>query len=611
MPKNQKYSPNDYSFIINEAEMKKFLKCLKKLETIQLRSLSSEDGYQIEDKEAIKLQEIIREFQNKKMFYATHSRFATYIDEDYLDCFEKAMTTYSKNWIRLQDCTMGSTNIPGKETFGNTRQQHMVDCGKLSEENTRDLHLNSKFGRVIGMGHDFGHFTNGHAGERWINSYLQYYGICGVYHPTAARLVFYKESTHEKALKLLEQKKGRKLTSREKRTYYKNFLLIMDAIAVHNGEGTDTRIIANKEKKYSDIDEDFFKSFTNPDSTKKIKPKTVEGAVLRFTDPISYVAKDFRDGVLFLREKNLNDEEYEQIFRELGVPEHVLNANHSKKDILVQEVTEILRNDLINNSQGINGAKMSKAAMMYRLRKMNYLKSNIPRTKQIMPILEERVPILIDRYTEYLLHPEMQETAPDTNKIQSFIKTIEQKAPSILNETYRRIVKDGTEQSIRREIDAILNGDEEAQKTKRRKRLERDLKQIKNKDGSIDSEVLETYINRILREIQLSPARRDKQFEKYIRKQYPYLPDEEIAKKIEEESDLKLDTFSENLARIKAAMYIGHSSDKYLLEMLQSENLLTDEERKLAYIAGGTDNSVIDTMKSQEKGMSEIEKGER
>ena len=47
----------------------------------------SKGKYRAEGKFALKIKEMIREFINKNLFYATHSKFATYADSDYLYFF--------------------------------------------------------------------------------------------------------------------------------------------------------------------------------------------------------------------------------------------------------------------------------------------------------------------------------------------------------------------------------------------------------------------------------------------------------------------------------------------------------------------------------------------
>ena len=61
-------------------------------------------------------------------------------------------------------------------------------------------------------------------------------------------------------------------------------------------------------------------------------------------------------------------------------------AEGGKKDKIVAWVTRRLRDDLIQNSQGIHGMRMSKnvAETMYELRSLNYEKSVKPTTRKIM-----------------------------------------------------------------------------------------------------------------------------------------------------------------------------------------------------------------------------------
>jgi len=64
---------------------------------------------------------------------------------------------------------------------------------------------------------------------------------------------------------------------------------------------------------------------------------------------------------------------------------------------------------------------------------------------------------------------------------------------------------------------------------------------------------------------------------------------------------LRLETFEECFAKFRVALYVGGSSNDYLLDMLEEEKLLTEEERALRFKYGGSqsNSSVGDTMKGQ------------
>jgi len=85
----------------------------------------------------------------------------------------------------------------------------------------------------------------------------------------------------------------------------------MDIAAAHNGEGIDYEIVADRDKTIEKMKEQFIKAFTEKGADRKIRSKSVEGTVVRFEDIISYVAKDFRGGVIS-GIIDVNDKDYEK-----------------------------------------------------------------------------------------------------------------------------------------------------------------------------------------------------------------------------------------------------------------------------------------------------------
>ena len=350
---------------------------LKNLKS-KAKSVDSGKRFKTESKAKLKIKEMMREFREKNLFYAEHSKFATYVDPEYLSIFETELVNFSKKWIRSFDQNMSAEKEPADEGHGNTRGLHVMDTEQGAKDIGRNLLLNEDLMRVGGKIHDLGHTNYAHDGEHIISKYLSEHGICEIHHATLARLVMEEEQLHERVLERLAQKKGRELTSREKKKYNTYKLIIADIAAAHNGEGADIRIVANPNKTEKDIDREFIETFTKPGTDKKIISKTVEGAIVRFNDPIAYVFKDFRDGVIG-KQVDVNDPEYEKIFIEMGIPKEKLDEwgkKPGKKDKIVRAGTYLLRDDLEKNSRGKNGAQMSEelAKLMYKLRDLNMIK---------------------------------------------------------------------------------------------------------------------------------------------------------------------------------------------------------------------------------------------
>lgn len=577
----------------------------------KIKNSINKNKYKVENNSILKLKELVRDVRNKNFFYLEHSKFATYIDPEYIAIFETELVNFTKKWIRMFDQNMSAEREPGHEGHANTRGLHVMDTEQGAKDVARELLLNEDLARVGAKLHDLGHLIYAHEGEHQLSKYLQRLGICELHHAILARMIIEEERVHERTVERIAQKRGRPLTPKEKQEFNTYKLMIADIAAAHNGEGSDTEIATNQNKTNKEMEREFINGFTVPASDKTIKSKTVEGAIVRFSDPIAYVFKDFRDGVIG-QTISVNDPEYEQIFIKMGFPKEMLDdwaTKPEKKDKIVRYGTYLLRDDLIKNSRGINGAKMSEgmAKLMYKLRNLNYEKVVKPRTRKIMNVFGERTEQLIERYSKILLeyedtnsNNEPIELKPYTKKM---LKRITMKQPQTVRDFNVKIVQKGIQGFVRREIDDILNGTQNCV-TNRRKRLETDLAKLTSELGTITDEGKELYINKVvLKEIMLSPEESKKRLRTKIQKENPQATEEELDKLVEENKELRFETYKESLAKFRASMYIGQSGNDYLLDMLQEEGLLSQDERNGRWVSGGdvSKSSINDTQKAQKE----------
>lgn len=572
---------------------------LKSLKS-KAKSVDSEKRFKTESKAKLKIKEMMREFREKNLFYAEHSKFATYVDPEYLSTFETELVNFSKKWIRSFDQNMSAEKEPADEGHGNTRGLHVMDTEQGAKDIGRDLLLNEDLMRVGGKIHDLGHTNYAHDGEHIISKYLSEHGICEIHHATLARLVMEEEQLHEKVLERLAQKKGRELTDREKKKYNTYKLIIADIAAAHNGEGADIQIVANPNKTERDINREFIETFTKPGTDKKIISKTVEGAIVRFNDPIAYVFKDFRDGVIG-KQVDVNDPEYEQIFIEMGIPKEKLDEwgkKPGKKDKIVRAGTYLLRDDLEKNSRGKNGAQMSEelAKLMYKLRDLNYDKVIKPRTRKIIDVIGRNTGALIEKHANELIESNHTEGyKASTEYTSKMIRNLKEKQPERVKKIYEKIVKEGMEGFIRREVEDVINGEHKVI-TVRRKRIEEDIAKLTEK-GEMEDIVKEGYIRRLLYEIELPQKASQDLLKRRIAIEHPNATPEERKKLAQEKSYLRLETFEECYEKLRTAIYIGEASNSYVLKLFESENILTaDQIKQLRYASGGsTENTAIET----------------
>lgn len=99
---------------------------------------------------------------------------------------------------------------------------------------------------------------------------------------------------------------------------------------------------------------------------------------------------------------------------------------------------------------------------------------------------------------------------------------------------------------------------------------------------------------------------------KRLKVKYPDATDDELDKLASQNDYLRLKTYTECLAKMKVAIYIGESSNDYLLDMLQAEDLMTDDERNQRYKLGANieNSSITETIRKQKEEKNEKDERE-
>ena len=146
-----------------------------------------------------------------------------------------------------------------------TRMEHVLHVASIASTICRPLGLDTELAWAIGMGHDLGHTPFGHVGERIISKLSLERGLGAFEHEVNSLRVVEFLSNNGRGLNL---------------TY-----AVRDGIVSHNGEDLRKRIVPTHEIK----DLDAIKS------RKGLIPATYEGAVVRFSDSIAYLGRDYED----------------------------------------------------------------------------------------------------------------------------------------------------------------------------------------------------------------------------------------------------------------------------------------------------------------------------
>ena len=158
------------------------------------------------------------------------------------------------------------------------RSLHVQMVSRIARTIGRCLHLNEDLIEAIAIGHDIGHTPFGHAGETCLADILQERKIGHfVHNAQSVRILQYLE----------KQGAGLNLT-----------LQVLDGILGHNGE------LESKEYHYDPakltwetLEKNLNGCLSEEDFDKHVFPSTLEGCVVRVSDIIAYLGKDFDDAV--------------------------------------------------------------------------------------------------------------------------------------------------------------------------------------------------------------------------------------------------------------------------------------------------------------------------
>lgn len=196
------------------------------------------------------------------------------------------------------------------------RVLHVQFVSKIARVIGRCLKLNEDLIEAIALGHDIGHTPFGHDGERFLDEICKTKGIGHFYH-------------NAQGVKLLQQieNKGNGLNLS---------LQVLDGILAHNGEMLEAKYMPAWQKSWEDFEEEYSKCFQKKDYFKKIKPMTLEACVVRISDIIAYIGRDFEDAIA-VRLINRN-----------SLPKDIAKIIGNSNDKIIN--TLVL--DLINNSYG-------------------------------------------------------------------------------------------------------------------------------------------------------------------------------------------------------------------------------------------------------------------
>ena len=157
------------------------------------------------------------------------------------------------------------------------RMIHVQLVSKIARTIGRALNLNEDLIEAIALGHDIGHTPLGHEGEYILDEIsMRELGERFAHNIQSVRHCMFVENKGE----------GLNLS-----------IQVLDGIMCHNGE-----ILSNEYTPMKKDQEEFLKeyelAYKDLEATKKNRPMTLEGCVVRISDVIGYIGRDIEDAIL-------------------------------------------------------------------------------------------------------------------------------------------------------------------------------------------------------------------------------------------------------------------------------------------------------------------------
>ena len=287
---------------------------------------------------------------------------------------------YSLAFVRYSDKTQV---FSFKENDHLTKRMvHIQYVAKIARTIGRALGLNEDLIEAAALGHDLGHTPFGHVGEAILNE-ISLENNEGYFNHNvhSVRLLMYIENYG----------KGLNIT-----------LQTLDAIMCHNGEFASQMYEVKKKSKEEFLSE-YESCYKDRAAIKKLRPMTLEGAVVRISDLIAYLGRDIEDA------KRMGLIDFSDI--PLSIKENLGTSN--------REIVNTIVMDIINNSIGKDYIKLSDNVFksIVELKKFNY--ENIyykAYTEEEKDKLKLMLNTLFNKYMK-----DLENNNTDSNIIKSFL----------------------------------------------------------------------------------------------------------------------------------------------------------------------------------------------
>jgi dGTP triphosphohydrolase len=182
---------------------------------------------------------------------------------------------YSKGYARYVDKTQALSFFNNAHI--SRRSLHVQWVSRISRQIGRGLNLNLDLIEAIALGHDLGHTPYGHVGENALNKKLQ-----------EVKFGYFAHNANSVRNLLYIERLGRG---------YNISLQVLDGILSHNGEMLTKKYEPDINKNIDQFWYEYSSCWSEENFSRKIKPMTLEGCVVRVSDIIAYVGKDCEDAI--------------------------------------------------------------------------------------------------------------------------------------------------------------------------------------------------------------------------------------------------------------------------------------------------------------------------
>ena len=215
---------------------------------------------------------------------------------------------------------------------------HVQLVSKVARTIGRCLNLNEDLIEAIALGHDIGHTPIGHVGESILNDISK---------RELGEFFMHNVQSVRTYLTLDNKGRGKNLS-----------IQVLDGILCHNGEMLNNIYEPDFNKTKEDFLNEYNACYTNLEVSKKIRPMTLEGCIVRLSDVIAYIGRDIEDAIQI------------GILKREDIPSSITGVlGNNNKDIIN---TIIL--DVVQNSYDKPYIKMSDKIYraIFELKEFNY-----------------------------------------------------------------------------------------------------------------------------------------------------------------------------------------------------------------------------------------------